>query len=297
MFGNRFTLFSDSSLGRSPRERVAGFVTHVLRGVALVTVGRLYVSPLMKRLHVLTDTAADEAAPTLRTALVAHVYYADLLEELIECYSKLGPATLIVTTEPSKYDEIAHRLATVRGSRIIACPNRGRDIGPFLMLLNEGHLDEFDAVLKLHTKKSPHLLTGDIRRRLLYTVFAGSHRRARKIMDLFNDPRTGLVGWGFSWRTESAYWMRNRQRVAELSSSMDIKAWPRPAFFEGTMFWVRPAALARLKALDISAETFEVEGRSETDGLLHHAIERLFARIVAADGYVVCTERGRRLLS
>jgi rhamnosyltransferase len=229
-------------------------------------------------------------------ALVAHAYYVECLDEVVECYAKLPlGAALIVTTRAETLEEVRRRLAEVAHPLVIAVPNRGRDIAPFLTLLNGGELDDFDVVLKLHTKRSPNLLDGDIRRKLLFSILAGSRRRTTDALDLFTNRETGLVGWGLSWQTGPEFWMGDRERVLELASEMHIPAPPDPCFFEGSMFWVRPAALGRLKALALTPESFEAEV-GQTDGALHHAIERLFGLVAAADGFAVRDVRGRVLL-
>jgi len=281
-------------LARREFLRAQGFLAYAARGVGLLTIGPLFASGPARRLRDAIDLRPGEQKLQLRLAVVAHVYYLDLVDEILECFAKLGPAALFVTTEPSKFDALAARLKDVPGARVIAHVNRGRDIAPFLSLLNAGELDAFDAVLKLHTKKSPHLMTGDVRRRLLYIALAGSRRRVRDVARAFADPSTGLVGWRPSWRTEQALWLMNRARVNALLARMGVTPSSRPAFFEGSMFWVRPSALARLAALDLKPEDFEPEG-PETDGLLHHAIERLFAPVVAAEGYIVRDLGGRVL--
>ena len=52
----------------------------------------------------------------------------------------------------------------------------------------------------------------------------------------------------------------------------------KPDFFEGTMFWVRPAAFELLRRLK-TTERFAVESGA-VDGALEHAIERVFAAAV-----------------
>ena len=117
----------------------------------------------------------------------------------------------------------------------------------------------------------------------------------QRILTLFEDASTGLVGWGRSWRDDAFAWMDNRQRVENLALSMEAGALPdQPAFFEGTMFWVRPAALRRLRQLNLDLDAFEPEA-GQLDGALHHAMERAFTLAVTAEGFTVRDLRGNQL--
>jgi len=272
----------------------AVFVSRMQKLLTL-TLGALMVSPPAQRLRRATDLPTLEGGG-VRTALVAHVFYVDLLPEILTCHAHLPTGSaLFVTTVAENRAAIEAALAHVPARRVEVADNRGRDIAPFLMLLDDGAFDGFDAVLKLHTKKSPHLRDGDIRRKLLFATLAGSRRRVGRILTLFREPSTGMVGWRPSWRTGRFYWMNNRQRVDTLAEAASVQSSPTPNFFEGSMFWFRPAALARMKALGLEPDAFEPE-EGQTDGALHHAVERIFAEIARADGFSTLDAGGNLLL-
>lgn len=232
--------------------------------------------------------------PAIRAAVVAHVYYPELWQEIRAVHATLPAGSqLIVTAPPAQAAQVAELAGADPLVEIITAPNRGRDIAPFLQALQSGALDRFDAVLKIHTKKSPHLMLGDLRRRFFFTALAGSPAVTASILRLFEDPRTGIVGPRAFFRSRATYWMGNRARVEELAAR--IGATPDLGFFEGSMFWVRPAALARLRTLGLRLEDFDEEA-GQLDATLHHAIERLFPIAAAAEGYETRTLGGGRLV-
>jgi lipopolysaccharide biosynthesis protein len=239
--------------------------------------------------------ARAEAPPEVRAAVFAHVFYPELWDEIVAVRSTLPPGSpIIATAPPPQADALRAKAAGDPGVTILERPNRGRDIAPFLEALDLGLLDPFDAVLKIHTKKSPHLRQGSLRRRVFYAALAGSRGVAARALAQFREPDVGLVGPGAYFRRAPFYWMGNRERVAELSMRMGADA--ELGFFEGSMFWVRPAALAPLRGLRLRREDFEDE-RGQLDGALHHAVERLFTIAAAAAGYETRSIGARTLMA
>lgn len=240
---------------------------------------------------------AAEPAPKVRAALVAHVFYPDLWPEIVAAWRALPAGSPLIATAPQAQ---AHALRGLAAGdpliEIVEVANRGRDIAPFLTLLGSGRLDGFDAVLKLHSKRSPHLRDGDLRRRMFFAQLAGGPRHVAAILRQFENPRVGMVGPGFYFRSKPFYWMANRARIEGLCARMEPPAAPRLGFFEGTMFWIRPAALAPLRAIGLAVEDFEAEA-GQIDGTLHHAVERVFALSAAAAGRETRGLDGRVLLS
>jgi lipopolysaccharide biosynthesis protein len=238
----------------------------------------------------------------VRAAIVAHVYYIELLDDVIASWQRCPVDThLILTASEAVAVAIRNRLGTERHLTVFVCDNRGRDIAPFLSLLASGALDRFDAVLKLHSKQSPHLATGRQRQRLLFTILAGERSQIARILTLFRNPHVGMAGWRLAYRTHVRHWGLNQPRTHALVRRMSADTTPgapdqKPApaslnFFEGSMFYVRPAALVALRRLALTPADFEPEP-SAIDGALHHAIERAFVDAVRIAGYDAVTLNG-----
>lgn len=272
------------------------FARHVAEKIATVTFGSLFVSDLGRRSRqALSALGRPQATPKVRVAILAHAYYVELLDEILACRDVLPtPAPLHLTVPLERMELVAERVSGLVDVTLHPCENRGRDIAPFLTVLGSGALDGYDAVLKLHTKRSPHLLDGETRRKLLFATLCGSREATSKALKAFEDPRTGLVGWGCCFRTGRTYWMKNETRVRELADRMQAADAARLGFFEGSMFWFRPASLSALRELDLRPEDFEAEER-QLDGTLHHAVERCFTIAAWGRGFVVRNLSGRIL--
>ena len=228
-------------------------------------------------------------------AIVAHIYYEDTWPDIAGALRRLAvPFDLIVTTVPGREPLAEAIRRDFPDADIDSMENRGRDVGPFLTLLERGRLDRYRYVCKVHGKKSSdggrkaHL--GALwRRRLLFDLLAAPGL-ARAVVDLFErDPTIGMVGPRMFRLPSDNYsedlsWSVNRAMVLDLASKMGVPPDQfRLDFFGGTMFWVRPEALQPLRDLRLASAFPEEKGL--LDGGLEHAIERLFGAAVVAAGY------------
>ncbi|RDJ25417.1 hypothetical protein DWF00_15525 [Bosea caraganae] len=271
------------------------FARHVAKKLATLTIGGVFVSDGAQRLRRKLAREAAAVKGVGPIAIVAHAYYPELLTEILKQRALLSGAVPLHVTVP--HDKREQAEAIVAGSdhvHLHSVPNRGRDVAPFLSLLNAGELDRYDIVLKVHTKRSPHLLDGNIRRKLLFALLFGESNANRRVMNLFADPTVGVVGWGGCYHKNPAYWTDNKARALDLADRMGAGDVARLGFFEGTMFWVRPAALEPLRRLGLAVEDFEAE-QGQTDGTLHHALERCFTIAAWSAGYDVLDLGGRVL--
>ena len=73
-------------------------------------------------------------------------------------------------------------------------PNRGRDVLPFVHLVNAGVLDGYAAVCKLHTKRSPHREDGDTWRRHLIGDILPEGRTGATLARFLALPDAGDLG-------------------------------------------------------------------------------------------------------
>jgi hypothetical protein len=302
----QFEEFSLFSCGVKPeRKRFTMFNQHMFNtGVALD--GDL----VTRHPELLTGWAAIEphertkrapGAPS-EAAIVVHIYYEDTWPDIAEVLKRLTiPFDLIVTTVPGRERLIEAVRRDFPHADIEVMENRGRDVRPFLVLLERGRLDRYAYVCKVHGKKSSDggrmSYMGSLwRRRLLFDLLAAPGL-AEAIVERFERDRSiGMIGpraFRLPSKTysEELAWSVNRPTVLELAARMGVPAERfRLDFFGGTMFWVRPEALRPLRELGL-AETF-AEEKALLDGGLEHATERLFATSVVAAGYRLADSDG-----
>lgn len=239
---------------------------NIVEKTATLTIGRLAVSGKAERCReALWRRSPLLAPPQVRAAVVAHVFYPELVPELLRCHRWFPPGSpLHLTTTVERRGSVAAAASGYPNLHIHVLPNRGRDIAPFLHVLSSGWLDDVDAVLKLHTKRSIHLMDGDIRRRLLYLALAGGPARLHRILTLFEVASTGVIGWGPSYRRGQYFWQRNRTRGGRAHCADGRAARYAARLFRGLHVLGPPGSLAAPASTGLGLR--DLRNRSGTDG-------------------------------
>ena len=303
-----FDEFSLFCYGIKPeRKRFTTFNQHMFNtGVALD--GRLVTShPELLQGWAPIEGAAPPATPasTPAAAIVAHVYYEDTWPDIAGVLKRLSiPFDLIVTTVPGRDRLVGEVARDFPGAEVVVTENRGRDVRPFLELLEAGRFDRYRYVCKIHGKKSNDggrisYLGALWRRRSLFDLLAGPGIAESIVRAFEADESVGIIGpRAFRLPSETSppapSWGKTRPKVLELAAKMGVAPNDfRLDFYGGTMFWARPAALRPLRELKLAGAFPEEQGL--LDGGLEHATERLFTtsavvagfRLADTDGYEV----------
>jgi O-antigen biosynthesis protein len=240
----------------------------------------------------------------IKIAVVCHLYYLDLADEFIAYFSNIPPPYDLYITTTSKDKEVSirkHFTGKLPGIKtiVIAFENRGRDIYPFISLLKT-HLQVYDVVCKVHSKKSNHnTILPDWRKYLLDNLL-GDPLIIKKILSEFiTNQQLGMVwplahpyfvnnGSDKSWGTQMNR-KKNHTSAVEHFPELQLGNFDQNISFPvGSMFWFRPETLNLLVQKEISIVDFEEESR-QLDGTLAHSLERIFGIISTSVGYQVKT--------
>ena len=226
-----------------------------------------------------------------RTAVVTHAFYPEMLTELIPLFEKYENTAIFFTTVPEKLLKLQEMLKGVSFEyEIIVNENRGRDVSHFLVALKRLVSDQFEFVLKLHTKKSTQLSNGDLWRQEMYDLLAEPEQFERIISAINCREDVGMVGPEGHIVPLRLYWGSNEARVCELLLEMGIDKLyiDSMRFVAGTMFVARVKTLEPVLELGLSFEDFEPE-EGQIDGTLAHALERIFSICASLDGMSICS--------
>lgn len=227
-----------------------------------------------------------------RVLCMIHCYYLDEALSILDLMEAAGSDFRYLLTSPHAEDirtlEGALESRTLSGE-VVQCPNRGRNVAPFLVE-TPLRADDAELILHLHTKKSPHneLYTGWGKH--LRDNLVGDRDHVSAIMGLFRTPELGLVysshfnpvadlrNWGFDFPAAK----RTLERLG-----VHIEADTPLEFPTSTMFWARPSALRKLWDLNLDYEDFEEEA-GQIDGTLAHSIERILCYLAEDAGLKFC---------
>ncbi|AZO55835.1 MULTISPECIES: rhamnan synthesis F family protein [unclassified Mesorhizobium] len=229
-------------------------------------------------------------AGEVNVAVILHLHYVDMISDIYRLLQNIVlPFDLHVTTAfEGDTGEIISVFASLAESVTVYCSeNRGRDIGPFISVYRSGALDRYDAVLKIHSKKSTYSTNGSLWRDRLYRSVAGDSLTALRSVDLIKSGEVGIVGPHRYYLTNDQFWGANRDAVYQLLKEMiglDPQANMELGFFAGSMFWFAPRALSAFKSIPETSLAFEAEN-GQQDGTLAHAIERVFCSVVRSQGF------------
>ena len=224
-------------------------------------------------------------------AVAVHLYYFELWDEIHRQLSNLHLAfDLYVTlTRRQGHEEARRRILADRpDAKVWDFPNHGRDIFPFIHLLNSGVFAPYRAVCKLHGKRSTHRKDGDSWRGHLVSSLLPPDGRAEALAwKLLDDPTLGIVAAEGQVFKEPKHWGLNQWRCRELLEPLDIHIHQKPLCFPGgSMFWVTQPVLEALRGLQLPYWRFEPE-HGQLDGTFAHAVERAFGLIAVARGFRV----------
>ncbi|WP_114964497.1 glycoside hydrolase family 99-like domain-containing protein [Alkalilacustris brevis] len=246
------------------------FERRVTRDLPPVRATRHVPVPVLRR--------AADAVPPRDFAVVAHVFYPELWPEIDSALRGLDLEFDLFVTVTAIDDESTALMTQIRktwpGAVVAAMPNLGRDIFPFVHLVNSGLLDPYRAIAKVHTKRSPHRIDGDRwRQHLIRGILRGWGTRALLDRFLADAEAAFWVADGQLYEGRE-WWGSNREGAQHLLNRVEIACDPDAlAFPAGSMYWLKPLMRDMIRGLRLDRHSFDPE-HGQVDGTLAHAFER-----------------------
>ena len=234
------------------------------------------------------DSSVQHPLPQQPLAAVIHIYYPELWPELDAQLQASGlPLDRFITITdlgPEARDLRQDIEARYPNDQIWLMPNHGRDVFPWVALINAGVLNPYQAVCKLHTKRSPHLRDGALWRRQLLEGLLPSEHSQGLVEAFIQDSTLALLVTANQHLKGPKWWGANQVRATELLARASIHPDPNALnFAAGSMFWVKPSLIESIQRLHLSVEDFEPE-MGGTDGSTAHAFERVLGYLADHQG-------------
>lgn len=252
---------------------------------------------------VVPQSASEEtyaAAAKQKVLAVAHIFYADMAEEILQRLSVLPKGYYLVATTSNEENQaqisaVMERYGVEGEVRVVAS-NRGRDIGAFLVDCNDVLASgKWDIVVKIHSKKSVQddYNAAQLFKTHLYDNLLNSRAHVANILAEFAaHPALGMVLAPLphmGYPTMGHAWFTNREPAQAVAKRLGINVpfdKDMPLATYGSMFIARPQALTKLVNAGFKPENFPVEGGYK-DGSLAHVLERLMAYAALSEGFYV----------
>lgn len=234
-------------------------------------------------------TAYPASMNTDALAIIIHVFYEDIYLDIMERLEGIKGVSfkLFVTTPREKSDDIDSILKSSGFEyHLLPVDNHGRDVLPFLKIIQRVVDEGYAYILKIHTKKSKHRGDGDIWRKDIYDKLLSKESMLKAIIGFKKDENLGLIGPAGHIVSMGFYWGSNKRMVESFATRMGqtVESIKSLNFVAGNMFFARVDALLPLLNLAMSEDDFEQEA-GQVDGTLAHAIERLIPISAKAKSY------------
>jgi len=246
-------------------------------------------------------TISQEEKSYNNTALVAHIYYMDLLEDSLHYLSSMPETADIYITTPHK-DKIEYleKYFSVLPNKveIRLIKNRGRDVSALLTSAAD-LIDKYEYMCFYHDKKVTQIKPYSVGRSFSYKASESalcSREYVQNIITTFEqNPKLGLMTntpphHSVYFDTLGIEWGPNYKCTEELTKKIGLKVpiSPKkpPIAPLGTVFWFRTKAMKKLFDMNWQYEDFPEEP-NKNDGTLLHAIERVYPFVVQDAGYYV----------
>lgn len=228
-------------------------------------------------------------------AVILHLYHEDLWDEIVSWLNRLPSFDLYVSLQRGVREKTVDKiLSRFPHATLYQFDNRGRDILPFLKIMEKISAFNYSAICKIHSKKSSFRKDGVQWRGELLDSLMTSTFAVKSIILSLQAGGVGLIGprkFLLSLSSTDYYFRNTKKQLEQLLTNIgraDEKL--DFDFFAGSMFWFKGGALSRLIDLGLSDKDFPDE-LGQLDGTMAHAIERMFCYVAKMDGYeVACVE-------
>lgn len=233
----------------------------------------------------------------LKKVLVCiHIYYHNQVDYIIDKLKSLNGIDydLFVTYTNENKETNEKFLNFNKNAKFKIVENKGYDIYPFLVLINEIDLEKYSSVLKLHTKNKDEFDSyswrDDLYENLMGTknIFKANLKKLEKY---------GLVGSGKRITTMNERCPENVWLFEDVCKKIGIEP-KKVNFIAGTIFLARIEIIKRIKELNLLQLDFENKTmETGSNGTVAHVIERLFGVLCNDLGYKIYGSNKRKIFS
>ncbi len=233
-----------------------------------------------------------------RVLVHVHLYYREQIDFIMESLNNICKCKYDLYITMTERHELTERriLCRWKEAKILIVQNVGYDVFPFLHVLKQVRLSNYDFVLKIHTKNARGPGEDYVygirvpgyrwRDELIRAIIGSKAVFERNLQSFINDKKLGCIGAGrfiFSTRDNNE------------EQNYNLPEWRRRCGVEGgsnyiggSMFFARAYPFERLKALNMQPKDFESRHmRTKDSKNTAHIFERLFGIVIESEGFEI----------
>ena len=220
--------------------------------------------------------------------LVFHVHYLEIAIEMIDflIQSNVVFKNVVITCTDDNLRPLLQRAAgniAQHEIEVITVENSYRDARPFLIALHR--MRDNLPILKIHTKKSPHLseAEGIAWRQSLLKGLVPDAIHVGRFTSWLKSENVPMVICPKEWLAERKHWGHNDIHVYSICKSLGITMVRKAPFPMGTMFWANKELVDELKKIPVP-EPQDIRESHWLDSTWAHGFERAIGQVVANSG-------------
>ena len=225
-----------------------------------------------------------------------HIYYHNQVDYIIEKLKSIKGLDydLFVTYVEENNETKEKFLNFNKNAKFKIVKNKGYDIYPFLVLINEIDLEKYSCILKLHTKNHDKLGSYSWRDNLYNnlletkTIFRKNIKKLKKYGIICAENRIAKM---------EDNWAEDTWLFEDVCKQIGIKP-TKAKFCAGTIFLAKIEIIKRIKELNLLQLDFENKametGSNSTNA---HVVERLFGVVCKQLGYEIYGSNQRKIFS
>ena len=219
-----------------------------------------------------------------------HLYYHNQIDYFIEKLSNIEGCdwdlyVTYVEENPKTFEKIKNLKPETKFFKV---KNIGYDIWPFIQIIRQVELKNYDYVIKLHTKakSKQNIEIGDLpaisgffwRDELVNSILHSKmhFKNILKIID--KNKNIGFVSSKFFYIPIGNILPEDNEMLWDLKEKLGIKS-NLNYFLAGTMFMIKSNLLEIIKKSEIKEDDFPQKSASNGNSTIAHTIERIFAMI------------------
>jgi len=232
-----------------------------------------------------------------KLAVHLHIYYQDQIKKIWQYMQNLSGLDydLYITVSEKSATLLNEIKNTYPLAKVWQVENRGYDIGPFIDFLHHLNIEDYEYILKLHTKgkKSKnytllnnHRFNNALLGKVLWDSMLKDKERIRNNLDIMDKRhRIGMIGSKYCLTSAKQNYAKLLPQINTELEKLQQKPITEVSFIAGSMFLAKAKLLQPLKIYQQG--DFETTNGEIKEGTLAHIVERVFGALIIEQGYKI----------